>query len=182
MMYLCFVVVLAFVTKLASSGGVTDLVHTCNPDGSAEVTNPNPGLYTNVFAVQDQGTTGAVKCTVSTSGAHSNITCYSQDNTIVVWFSNRAGSVETFAGTSAISYEIQCNELPISGIARTVANWLSADIEVTTQDSVTLSFTISSALRNGSQTGSSTSSATVDDILPSFVFFFKLCFLSDSFY
>ena len=50
-----------------------------------------------------------------------------QDNTIVVWFSNRSGSLDTFAGTSAISYEIQCNELPVPGIARTVANWLSAE-------------------------------------------------------
>ena len=49
-----------------------------------------------------------------------------QDNTIVVWFSNRAGSVDTFAGTSAISYEVQCNDLPSGGVDRTAVNNLAA--------------------------------------------------------
>ena len=57
----------------------------CHPDGSVEVTNPNPGLYTNVFAVQDEGTTGAVKCTVSTSGAQSNITGCSQVSNLYLY-------------------------------------------------------------------------------------------------
>ena len=51
---------------------------------------------------------------------------YFQDNTIVVWFSNRAGSVDTFAGTSAISYEVQCNDLPSGGVDRTAVNNLAA--------------------------------------------------------
>ena len=50
-----------------------------------------------------------------------------QDNSIVVWFSNRpAGSVETFGGQSAISYEVQCDDLPDAGAVRTVANNLNA--------------------------------------------------------
>ena len=49
-----------------------------------------------------------------------------QDNAIVVWFSNRAGSVDTFAGTSAISYEVQCNDLPSGGVDRTAVNNLAA--------------------------------------------------------
>ena len=44
----------------------------------------------------------------------------------MVWFSNRAGSVDTFAGTSAISYEVQCNDLPSDGIDRTAVNNLAA--------------------------------------------------------
>ena len=51
---------------------------------------------------------------------------YFQDNAIVVWFSNRAGSVDTFAGTSAISYEVQCNDLPSGGVDRTAVNNLAA--------------------------------------------------------
>ena len=51
---------------------------------------------------------------------------YLQDNAIVVWFSNRAGSVDTFAGTSAISYEVQCNDLPSGGVDRTAVNNLAA--------------------------------------------------------
>ena len=44
----------------------------------------------------------------------------------MVWFSNRAGSVDTFAGTSAISYEVQCNDLPSGGVDRTAVNNLAA--------------------------------------------------------
>ena len=51
---------------------------------------------------------------------------YFQDNAIVVWFSNRAGSVDTFAGTSAISFEVQCNDLPSGGVDRTAVNNLAA--------------------------------------------------------
>ena len=54
------------------------------------------------------------------------INYYFQDNAIVVWFSNRAGSVDTFAGTSAISYEVQCNDLPSGGVDRTAVNNLAA--------------------------------------------------------
>ena len=44
-----------------------------------------------------------------------------------MWFSNRpAGSVETFGGQSAISYEVQCDDLPDAGAVRTVANNLNA--------------------------------------------------------
>ena len=50
----------------------------CLPDGTVQVTNPNVGLYSHVFAVQDEGVSAAVKCTVSTSGAQSNITGCSQ--------------------------------------------------------------------------------------------------------
>ena len=42
------------------------------------MTNPNVGLYSHVFAVQDEGVSAAVKCSVSTSGAQSNITGCSQ--------------------------------------------------------------------------------------------------------
>ena len=42
------------------------------------MTNPNVGLYSHVFAVQDEGVSAAVKCAVSTSGAQSNITGCSQ--------------------------------------------------------------------------------------------------------
>ena len=50
----------------------------CLPDGTVQVTNPNVGVYSHVFAVQDEGVSAAVKCTVSTSGAQSNITGCSQ--------------------------------------------------------------------------------------------------------
>ena len=50
----------------------------CLPDGTVQVTNPNVGIYSHVFAVQDEGVSAAVKCTVSTSGAQSNITGCSQ--------------------------------------------------------------------------------------------------------
>ena len=57
-----------------------DNVHisVCLPDGTVQVTNPNVGLYSHVFAVQDEGVSAAVKCSVSTSGAQSNITGCSQ--------------------------------------------------------------------------------------------------------
>ena len=45
-----------------------------------QVTNPNVGIYSHVFAVQDEGVSAAVKCTVATSGAQSNITGCSQVN------------------------------------------------------------------------------------------------------
>ena len=47
-------------------------------DGTVQVENPNVGVYSHVFAVQDEGVSAAVKCTVSTSGAQSNITGCSQ--------------------------------------------------------------------------------------------------------
>ena len=50
----------------------------CLPDGTVQVTNPNVGVYSHVFAVQDEGVSAAVKCTVATSGAQSNITGCSQ--------------------------------------------------------------------------------------------------------
>ena len=50
----------------------------CLPDGTVQVTNPNVGVYSHVFAVQDEGVSAAVKCTVSSSGAQSNITGCSQ--------------------------------------------------------------------------------------------------------
>ena len=43
----------------------------------------------------------------------------------MVWFSNRAGSVDTFAGTRSISYEVQCG-FPSGGIVKTVGNYLNA--------------------------------------------------------
>ena len=46
----------------------------CLPDGCVHVTNPNPGLYSHVFAVQNEGVSAAVKCSVSTTGVISNIT------------------------------------------------------------------------------------------------------------
>ena len=54
------------------------LIAECLPDGTVQVTNPNVGLYSHVFAVQDEGVSAAVKCTVSSSGAQSNITGCSQ--------------------------------------------------------------------------------------------------------
>ena len=50
----------------------------CLPDGTVQVENPNVGVYSHVFAVQDEGVSAAVKCTVSSSGAQSNITGCSQ--------------------------------------------------------------------------------------------------------
>ena len=52
----------------------------CLPDGTVQVTNPNVGLYSHVFAVQDEGVSAAVKCSVVSSGAESNITGCSQVN------------------------------------------------------------------------------------------------------
>lgn len=49
-----------------------------------------------------------------------------QDDTIVAFFSNRSGSVDTFGSNDYISYEIQCNDLPDSGVERTVSNLLGA--------------------------------------------------------
>ena len=54
------------------------VISVCLPDGTVQVTNPNVGLYSHVFAVQDEGVSAAVKCSVSTSGAQSNITGCSQ--------------------------------------------------------------------------------------------------------
>ena len=54
------------------------LIAECLPDGTVQVTNPNVGVYSHVFAVQDEGVSAAVKCTVATSGAQSNITGCSQ--------------------------------------------------------------------------------------------------------
>ena len=54
------------------------LIAECLPDGMVQVTNPNVGVYSHVFAVQDEGVSAAVKCTVATSGAQSNITGCSQ--------------------------------------------------------------------------------------------------------
>ena len=54
------------------------LISECLPDGTVQVTNPNVGVYSHVFAVQDEGVSAAVKCTVSSSGAQSNITGCSQ--------------------------------------------------------------------------------------------------------
>ena len=54
------------------------LISECLPDGTVKVENPNVGVYSHVFAVQDEGVSAAVKCTVSTSGAQSNITGCSQ--------------------------------------------------------------------------------------------------------
>ena len=54
------------------------LIAECLPDGTVQVTNPNVGVYSHVFAVQDEGVSAAVKCTVSSSGAQSNITGCSQ--------------------------------------------------------------------------------------------------------
>ena len=55
-----------------------NFISVCLPDGTVQVTNPNVGVYSHVFAVQDEGVSAAVKCTVSTSGAQSNITGCSQ--------------------------------------------------------------------------------------------------------
>ena len=54
------------------------LISECLPDGTVKVENPNVGVYSHVFAVQDEGVSAAVKCTVATSGAQSNITGCSQ--------------------------------------------------------------------------------------------------------
>ena len=54
------------------------IISVCLPDGTVQVTNPNVSVYSHVFAVQDEGVSAAVKCTVSTSGAQSNITGCSQ--------------------------------------------------------------------------------------------------------
>ena len=54
------------------------IISVCLPDGTVQVTNPNVGVYSHVFAVQDEGVSAAVKCTVSTTGAQSNITGCSQ--------------------------------------------------------------------------------------------------------
>ena len=56
------------------------VISECLPDGTVKVENPNVGVYSHVFAVQDEGVSAAVKCTVSTSGAQSNITGCSQVN------------------------------------------------------------------------------------------------------
>ena len=55
-----------------------NLISECLPDGTVKVENPNVGVYSHVFAVQDEGVSAAVKCAVSTSGAQSNITGCSQ--------------------------------------------------------------------------------------------------------
>ena len=55
-----------------------NLISECLPDGTVKVENPNVGIYSHVFAVQDEGVSAAVKCAVSTSGAQSNITGCSQ--------------------------------------------------------------------------------------------------------
>lgn len=48
-----------------------------------------------------------------------------QDKKIVVFFSDRTGSVETFGSNSDyISYEIECGDLPLAGVDRTVSNLL----------------------------------------------------------
>ena len=51
---------------------------------------------------------------------------YFQDNTIVAFFSQRSGSVETFGSNDFISYEIECSGIADSGIERTVSNLLGA--------------------------------------------------------
>ena len=51
---------------------------------------------------------------------------YLQDNTIVAFFSQRSGSVETFGSNDYISYEIECADIPDSGVDRTVSNLLGA--------------------------------------------------------
>ena len=63
---------------LPSLNKVVTIISVCLPDGTVQVTNPNVGVYSHVFAVQDEGVSAAVKCTVSTSGAQSNITGCSQ--------------------------------------------------------------------------------------------------------
>ena len=50
----------------------------------------------------------------------------SQDNTIVAFFSQRSGSVETFGSNDYISYEIECSDIADSGVDRTVSNLLGA--------------------------------------------------------
>ena len=40
-------------------------ISVCLPDGTVQVTNPNVGVYSHVFAVQDEGVSAAVKCSVS---------------------------------------------------------------------------------------------------------------------
>ena len=50
----------------------------CYPNGTISVTNPNVGSFTNVYAVENEGTSGAVECTCSTSGSESIITGCSQ--------------------------------------------------------------------------------------------------------
>ena len=49
-----------------------------------------------------------------------------QDNTIVVFFSNRNGSVDTFGSSDFRSFEIECRDIADSGIERTVSNLLGA--------------------------------------------------------
>ena len=49
-----------------------------------------------------------------------------QDNTIVAFFSQRSGSVETFGSNDYISYEIECSDIADSGVDRTVSNLLGA--------------------------------------------------------
>ena len=51
---------------------------------------------------------------------------YFQDNTIVAFFSQRSGSVETFGSNDYISYEIECADIADSGVDRTVSNLLGA--------------------------------------------------------
>ena len=57
------------------------LIPACYPNGTVEVTHP--ASYSHCFAVQNQGLSSAVKCTVSTSGSVSLITGCSQVCTLV---------------------------------------------------------------------------------------------------
>lgn len=49
-----------------------------------------------------------------------------QDKEVVVFFSHRSGSVETFGSNDYISYEIECSDLPFAGVDRTVSDLLGA--------------------------------------------------------
>ena len=57
---------------------------------------------------------------------HNQCYLYLQDNTIVAFFSQRSGSVETFGSNDYISYEIECSDIADSGVDRTVSNLLGA--------------------------------------------------------
>ena len=69
-----------FFSFLGKTNSLKPFFSVCLPDGTVQVTNPNVGLYSHVFAVQDEGVSAAVKCSVATSGAESNITGCSQVN------------------------------------------------------------------------------------------------------
>ena len=93
------------------------VISVCLPDGTVQVTNPNVGLYSHVFAVQDEGVSAAVKCAVSTSGAQSNITGCSQVSLMYYnYYISNLARCKIFTAKSAqlICIYLLCKSAPVS--------------------------------------------------------------------